>query len=277
MNLEAQQALTAAFDVAAPRRRASFGDRHSRTRLGDPRRAGDGDGRRRRPQCQRAGDVPAKLRRRDARRDRRAAARSERCRRADAVHPRGQRPHPQLFARRPAAADGVLNVSTNAFFAPVRGGANTFGPKIKYDRLAGRWFIIAATDALPGRIVIASSNASTITASTLWSFFAFDNTGFPGAATCAVDSPTLGLDPYALYIGVVQFCDPGGDLHGHVRLRRPQDLGDRLCHDRGDAVPRPDRLVGRRRSVRAAGRRQRRSGGRRRASSSASTTPRSAR
>ena len=107
-----------------------------------------------------------------------------------------------------------MNLSTNAFFSPVRAGANTFGPKIKYDRLAGRWFIIAATDAVPGRIVIASSNSSTITAGTLWSFFAFDNTGFPGAATCAVDSPTFGLDPYALYIGVVQFCDPGGVYMG---------------------------------------------------------------
>ena len=82
-------------------------------------------------------------------------------------------------------------------------------PKIKYDRLAGRWFVIAATDAVPGRIVIASSNASTITAATLWSFFSFDNTGFPGGTNCAVDSPTFGLDPYALYIGIVQFCDPG--------------------------------------------------------------------
>ena len=108
----------------------------------------------------------------------------------------------------------MLNLTTNAFFTSVRAGANTFGPKVKYDRLAGRWFIIAATDAVPGRIVIASSNASTITAGTLWSFFAFDNTGFPGAATCAVDSPTFGLDPYALYIGVVQFCDPGGVYMG---------------------------------------------------------------
>ena len=108
----------------------------------------------------------------------------------------------------------MLNVSTNSFFTQVRGGANTFGPKIKYDRLAGRWFIIAATDAIPGRIVIASSNASTIASTTSWSFFAFDNTGFPGASNCAVDSPTFGLDPYALYIGVVQFCDPGGAYTG---------------------------------------------------------------
>jgi len=113
------------------------------------------------------------------------------------------------FGKSTGLPDGVLNLSTDSFFTPVRAGVNTFGPKVKYDRLAGRWFIIAATVAVPGRIVIASSNASTITATTLWSFFSLDNTGFPGATNCAVDSPTFGLDPYALYIGVVQFCDPG--------------------------------------------------------------------
>jgi hypothetical protein len=116
------------------------------------------------------------------------------------------------FSRASGMADGVINVSTNAFFGSVRNGASTFGPKVKYDRLAGRWFITAATDALPGRIVIASSNASTITPTTVWSFSAFDNT-YP-AATCAVDSPSLGVDNAALYIGVVQFCDNGATYTG---------------------------------------------------------------
>jgi hypothetical protein len=116
------------------------------------------------------------------------------------------------FSRASGAADGVINVSTNAFFGSVRNGASTFGPKVKYDRLAGRWFITAATDALPGRIVIASSNASTITATTVWAFSAFDNT-YP-APTCAVDSPSLGIDNAALYIGVVQFCDNGVNYTG---------------------------------------------------------------
>ncbi len=116
------------------------------------------------------------------------------------------------FSRASGAADGVINVSTNAFFGSVRNGASTFGPKVKYDRLAGRWFITAATDALPGRIVIASSNASTITPTTVWSFSAFDNT-YP-ALTCAVDSPSLGIDNAALYIGVVQFCDNGTTYTG---------------------------------------------------------------
>jgi hypothetical protein len=108
--------------------------------------------------------------------------------------------------------DGVLNTTTDTFFTSVRNGASTFAPKVKYDRLAGRWFIIAGTDAAIGRIVIASSNASTITASTVWSFFAFDNS-YP-AATCAVDSPTLAIDNAALYIGVVQFCDGGVNYAG---------------------------------------------------------------
>ena len=116
------------------------------------------------------------------------SAKRVRCRPIPAVRPArrssSSRPTGASEASRKAtgAPDGVLNVSTNAFFSSVRNGAKTFAPKVKYDRLAGRWFIIAATDAIPGRIVIASSNASTITATTLWSFFAFDNS-FPAART----------------------------------------------------------------------------------------------
>ncbi len=116
------------------------------------------------------------------------------------------------FSRGTGGPDGVLNVSTNTFFGSVRNGAATFAPTVKYDRLAGRWFVVMATQALPGRIMIASSNASTITASTVWSFFAFDNS-FTGTG-CAVDSPTFGLDNAALYIGVVQFCDNGATYAG---------------------------------------------------------------
>jgi hypothetical protein len=116
------------------------------------------------------------------------------------------------FSKATGTADGVMGMTLNAFFGPVRNGASLFSPKVKYDRRAGRWFIVAATDALPGRIVIASSNASTITATTVWSFFFFDNS-FTGTA-CAVDSPTFGLDDSALYIGVVQFCDSGATYAG---------------------------------------------------------------
>lgn len=116
------------------------------------------------------------------------------------------------FTKSSGVADGVLNTTTDVFFASVRGTAGTFGPRIRYDRLAGRWFITIATDDVPGRVLIASSNQGTISSTTTWSFFSFSST-FPGTA-CIVDSPTLGLDNAALYIGVNVFCGTAADYAG---------------------------------------------------------------
>ena len=163
------------------------------------------------------------------------------------------------FAKATATArPGAEPVRPTRSSRPVRAGANAFGPKIKYDRLAGRWFIIAATDAVPGRIVIASSNASTITAGTLWSFFAFDNTGFPGCRHLRRRLADVRARPVCALHRRRAVLRSRRRLHGHVRIRRPQDLGDRLCHHRGDAVSQPHGLVDRRRSLRPARRRRRR-------------------
>lgn len=110
------------------------------------------------------------------------------------------------------APDGVLNAKTTTFFDSVRGIGATFGGRIRFDRLAGRWFIVMATDSVPGRIVIASSNGATITAATVWSFTAFDDT-FLGTE-CTTDVPSLGIDPSALYIGANQFCSGGTTYRG---------------------------------------------------------------
>jgi hypothetical protein len=69
-----------------------------------------------------------------------------------------------------------------------------------------------ATDAVPGRIVIASSSGATITAATVWNFSAFDNT-FLGT-DCTTDAPSLGVDAHALYIGANQFCTAGTAFRG---------------------------------------------------------------
>ena len=108
--------------------------------------------------------------------------------------------------------DGVLNAKTTTFFDSVRGTGATFGGRIRFDRLAGRWFIVMATDSVPGRIVLASSNGSNITAATAWSFTAFDDT-FLGTE-CTTDVPSLGIDPSALYIGANQFCSGGTTYRG---------------------------------------------------------------
>ncbi len=115
------------------------------------------------------------------------------------------------FSKASGTPDGVLDVPSDIFFAPVRGGADTFGARIRYDRLAGRWFITMATAALPGRVLIAASNSGVVSFGTIWTFFAFDN-DFPGG--CAIDSPTLGVDAQAIYIGLNQFCAGGATYSG---------------------------------------------------------------
>jgi hypothetical protein len=109
-------------------------------------------------------------------------------------------------------ADGVLNAKTSTFFDTVRGSGTPFGGRIRFDRLSSRWFITMATDAVPGRTVIASSSGATITAATVWSFSAFDDT-FLGT-DCTTDAPSLGVDAHALYLGANQYCTAGTTFRG---------------------------------------------------------------
>ena len=109
------------------------------------------------------------------------------------------------FTKSTGVADGLLNSSTNLFFSTARGSSTvTYGGRVRYDHLSGRWFITMAADSSPSRVMIASSNSATITTSTVWTFSSFDNTFTNG--TCSTDGPTLGVDSAALYIGANQFC-----------------------------------------------------------------------
>ena len=54
----------------------------------------------------------------------------------------------------------------------------TSDPRIRYDRLSGRWFLImidvpGRAGMLPNRIVIAVSDAAAVTPSSTWTFFQF--------------------------------------------------------------------------------------------------------
>lgn len=112
------------------------------------------------------------------------------------------------------ASDGVLNVDTDVFFAsvmtPSTTGNFTSDPRIRYDRLSRRWFIIIIDvpgnppGALANRVMIAMSDGPIITSGTVWSFFQFQ-----GDATKFADYPTLGIDANALYIGVNIFATRG--------------------------------------------------------------------
>lgn len=107
-------------------------------------------------------------------------------------------------------ARGELDADIDSFFNSVRAGDITTDPRVRYDRLSGRWFIVIInTTSSNNRIILAVSNSATINSATAWTFYYFQhNLVAPsGDNGCFADYPSLGIDTHALYIGVNQFCN----------------------------------------------------------------------
>ena len=130
--------------------------------------------------------------------------------------------------------------STRCATAPARRD-----PQIRYDRLSGRWFVVMITVGDQNRILIAVSSGSTITDTSSFTFFQFqhDLVGpTPNADTGGfADYPSLGVDPWALYIGVNVF-DTRSVQHDGVRrqqsrLARRDADGHRLSRVGESAAP----------------------------------------
>ena len=142
---------------------------------------------------------------------------------------------------------------------PSAAPGTPFGGRIRFDRLSGRWFITMATDALPGRIVIASSSGSTITAVDRLELLVLRRQLRRQRLRHRRAVARRGR------VGALHRREPV--LHRwhlvprQLRLGRAQDVGARRRHGRRDRVPRSDRRRRRRGAVRAAGRQQRRCGG----------------
>lgn len=96
---------------------------------------------------------------------------------------------------------GGLNSDLDVFFTSVLNGSQTSDPHIRYDRLSGRWFVVAINlQTAPNRVMIARSSGSTITNTSSFTFFQF-TANQPGSISGFLDYPTLGVDKNALYIG----------------------------------------------------------------------------
>ncbi|MFH0795060.1 MAG: hypothetical protein V2A74_13630, partial [bacterium] len=100
---------------------------------------------------------------------------------------------------------GALDADMDVFFSSVVNGSFTTDPRVRFDRLSNRWFVVIINVALPNRILLAVSDGPTITGSTVWSFFFFTDTFTSSGNPSLGDYPTLGIDANALYIGVNQF------------------------------------------------------------------------
>jgi hypothetical protein len=126
----------------------------------------------------------------------------------------------KTFDKSTGTADGVLSTTTDAFFGPVLGaGLVTSDPRVRYDRLSGRWFVtMVSVDPAAGNLqpanslLLAVSSGGTITPTSTFTLFAFKQDSVTPAgndAGCFLDFDTLGLDVNALYVGGNFFCSNG--------------------------------------------------------------------
>ena len=84
------------------------------------------------------------------------------------------------FDKTTGSKDSAIDATTDTFFSSVMtpGSNFTTDPRIRYDRLSGRWFITmidvpGQKGTLPNRVMVAMSDSGIITTSTVWTFFQF--------------------------------------------------------------------------------------------------------
>lgn len=113
---------------------------------------------------------------------------------------------------------GPLNATTDNFFSSLTSN-RTSDPRVRYDRLSGRWFIVmieVPSNRRNNKVLIAVSNGSIITSATSFKFYSFiHSSALPaGDKNLFADYPTLGIDRNALYIGVNLFDSAGTTFSG---------------------------------------------------------------
>jgi len=131
------------------------------------------------------------------------------------------------FSKTTGLADGALNVDPDVFFNSVRSDV-TSDPRVRYDRLSGRWFItMIDVNGTNNRILLAVSSGSTIASASSFTFFDIpsDSTAPARSTSDFADYDTLGIDAKALYIGTNVFGTSGfKGTDGYV-IRKSSVLG----------------------------------------------------
>ena len=126
---------------------------------------------------------------------------------------------------------GGLNVTDDTFWNSVCNCTDTVNPPtdpgVEYDRLSQRWIISAVNEEnTNNRVMIAVSSGPTITNSSSFTFFFF-NQNVPPPNTDAglfADYPQLGVDANAVYIGVDEFTSTFQHTSAFV-IRKSSVLG----------------------------------------------------
>ena len=99
---------------------------------------------------------------------------------------------------------GAMNVAADTFFTSVR-SAIVVDPRVVFDRISQRWFVEGIDEGSPSnRICFAVSDGENITASTVWTFFQFDQS-VGGGSSAFADYATMGVDANGVYFGTNRF------------------------------------------------------------------------
>jgi hypothetical protein len=122
------------------------------------------------------------------------------------------------FSKTTGSSDGGLNADMDVFFNSVRNGQPTSDPRVRFDRVSGRWFVTVVNFAATlsnNRVLVAVSSSGTISIGTIWTFsyFQHDLDTPVGDTNRFFDYPTLGIDANALVIGGNIF-DTAGTYQG---------------------------------------------------------------
>ena len=107
------------------------------------------------------------------------------------------------FDKATGTQDGVLDVDLITFFGREPGVAE-FDPKVRFDRLSGRWFVVALSNA---GVRIAVSSGAVLTPQSSWTFFSFREDAVPPAGDigCRGDYTRIGIDAQAVYLAFGMF------------------------------------------------------------------------
>jgi hypothetical protein len=122
----------------------------------------------------------------------------------------------------------AIDIDSDHFFDSVRNGAQTTDPRVRFDPLSGRWFILMInTTPNNNRILLAVSEGAIITSASAWTFFQFQqNLPAPeGDAGCFADYPSMGIDRHSIYIGINKFCNRTFSNTAAFIIRKSSVLG----------------------------------------------------
>jgi hypothetical protein len=101
----------------------------------------------------------------------------------------------------------IINPTLDTFFASVLPSGFAFDPRVEYDPITDRWFVIAVNGGANNTVMIATSNDSAPDAVGDFTFRSFvHSTVIPGDAGEFADYPTLGVDANSLLIGTNNFA-----------------------------------------------------------------------